>query len=277
MGIYQQYHMNSSPWLNDTLTSNLSKEDCEFVWNNPNELDLFEMKKSSIMPSLQNQNNFLRVLPCIQKFYTIFDSLCPNIYRIHCSDSLRTLNELICLTGEYLQLFPSSIISTNELLYNEKYFDDFISKLKQPISIPKKYYPSKTTELRCFGQGIQSYHYNNELNQTSLFCFELTTTKTNLSLPIDVSILDPDENLVSLDIKYINTYNQGYTQLFSCSYTPISKAGLYRISLCYNNIKMLTQPYTVFIRNATSNYCSYKNKGQLLTEEMLKQPQQGIY
>lgn len=256
MGIHQQYHMNSSSYLNN-----------DFVWNNPTELDLLEMKKSSIITRPQNQNYFLRVLPCIRKLYTIFDSIYPNKYRIHCSDSLRTLNEIICLTDEYMHVFPSSTISTNELLFNEKHFDDFISKIRQPIFIPKKYYSSIKTELHCFGRGIQSYHYTNELNQTSLFCFELTTIKINLPLPINICIFDPDENLVSHDVKYINTYNQGYTQLFSCSYTPRTRSGMYRISLFCDNIKITNQQYMVFIRNN-----SYPKK----EENIIKKPESGI-
>jgi hypothetical protein len=237
----------------------------ESIWNNPNSLDLLEMKKSSLIPTTLNHNSFLQILPSIRRLYTIFDSICPNIYRIYCSDSLRILNEILCLTDEYLHISSSS----NELLSNEKSFDDFILKLRRPSLMRKKSFSLIKPELYCFGQGIQSYNSNNQLNQTILFCFELTTK--NLSLPIDVFILDPNDNLVSTDIKYINTYNQGHTKLFSCNYTPITKSGIYKISFFYNNIKMINQQYSVFIHNS--------KKEQLLSssssEQLMKKPQQG--
>jgi len=254
--------INSLFHSNDTLPFNHSKDDIDSVWNNSNNLNLLEMKKSSRISTTKNQNSFFQILPCIRRLYTIFDSICPNIYRIHCSDSLRILNEILCLTNEYLHISPSSILTTNELLLNEKFFDDFILKLRRPSIIRKKSFSSIKTEFHCFGQGIHSYNHNNQLNQSILFCFELTT-KT-LTLPIDVLILDPDENIVTTDIKYINTYNQGHTKLFSCSYTPITKSGIYKISFIYNNIKIKNPQYSVFI---------YHSK--LSSQELIKKTQQG--
>jgi hypothetical protein len=253
--------------MNVHHTSTLSKDDIDAVWNNPDHLDLLDMTKSSLIPITQNQNSFLQILPCVRRLYTIFDSICPNIYRIHCSNSCRIFKEILCLTDEYLHISPSSTITTDELLSNETYFDEFISKLRLPSIIREKSFPSMKTQFHCFGQGIHAYDDHNQLNQTILFCFELTTE--NFLLPIDVLILDPYENLVSTDMKYINTYNQGCTKLFSCSYTPITKAGIYRISFFYNNIKITNQQYSVFIHNSPVE--------QLLSssEKFLNKNQQG--
>ncbi|CAF0986572.1 unnamed protein product [Rotaria sordida] len=270
-------HTNSSYYLNDAPTSSLLKDNNDFIWNNSNELDLIQMKKSSLMTTTTyNQRSFFQVLPCIRRLHTIFDSICPNIYRIHCSDSLRILNEIICLTDEYFHIIPSTKIKINELLFNEYYFDDFISKLRRPSLIRQKNsYSSIKSELYCFGQGIHTNNFNNQLNQTILFCFELTIN--NLSLPIDIRILDPNEKLVSNDIKYINTYNQGHTKLFSCSYKPIIKAGIYNISFYINNIKVPHLQYTVFIYDTTSNNNSYQKEEQLLIfENIIEKPQHDI-
>jgi hypothetical protein len=241
--------MNFSP-----VHSKLSKDDIDSIWNDPNSLDLLEMKKSSLIPITQNQNSFLQVLPCLRRLYTIFDSICPNIYRIHCSDSLRIFNEILCLTNEYLHVIPSSNIPSHELLFNEKYFDDFISLLRRPSTIRQKTFPLIKNELHCFGQGIQPYNTFNQLHQTILFCFELTTK--NLSLPIYVLIHDPNEDLVPTDIKYINTYDQNHTKLFSCSYTPITKAGIYKISFVYDNISLSNQQYSVYIHHSNCEQIS---------------------
>ncbi|UJR21125.1 hypothetical protein I4U23_024225 [Adineta vaga] len=270
MGKHERYSMNSS------LSYFTSKNDDnvnDSIWNNPNELDLLDMKKSSM---ISNFNCFLQILPNLRKLYTLFDSLCPNIYRIHCTNSLQILQEIICLAEEYIHISPISTISTHELLTNEKHFDNFITKFKQSNLSRKQLSPTQKIDIHCFGQGIQSYHPYNELNQTILFCFELTSTiKTNLSLPIDVIILDPDENLVAIDLQYINTYNQGYTKLFSCQYVPINKAGIYRISFFHNNNKIINQQHMIFIRNSTPNYASYEKKDLTLVEEIIKPAQQG--
>ena len=111
----------------------------------------------------------------------------------------------------------------------------------------QKSFPSIKTDLHCFGPGIQTSNFRNQLHQTMLFCFELTT-KT-LPLHIDVLIVDPDETSVPTDIKYINTYNQGHTKLYSCSYTPRTRAGLYRISFVDNHLPIANQQYSVFIHS----------------------------
>jgi hypothetical protein len=236
--------------------------------------DFLEMKTIFPKTITQKRNSFIQVLPCIHRLCNVFDSIYPNIYQIHCSDSLRILNEIICLTNEYLYVSPLLTIPTNELLSNEKYFENFISELRRPSIIRKKSYSLIKTQLHCFGQGVDAYNYNNKLNQTILFCFELTN---NLSLSIDIVILDPDNNLVPVDIKYINTYNQGSTKLYSCSYTPITKAGTYNISFFYNNIKLTDLQYKVFIRNSTSNYNSSQQKQQLLLEQAIEKISRGKY
>lgn len=226
-------------------TSIVSKNELDSIWNHPNNLDLLGMKRSSLTPTMKNSNSFLQISPSIRRLYTIFDSIYPNFYRIHCSDSFQTLNELLCLINEYLHI-PS--ISANELLSNEKYFDDFISELRRPSILRQKTLPTIKPELHCFGQGIHPYDYNNQLNQTTYFCFELTTK--NSSSSIDVLIYDPNENLVRTNITHVNTYNQGHTKLYSCSYTPLTKSGIYKILFYYNNVKLIDQQYSVFIHKA---------------------------
>ncbi|CAF3552060.1 unnamed protein product [Rotaria socialis] len=255
----------------NALASDLSKDQNDFIWNNSNELDLLQIKKSSLVKTTYNQCSFHQVLPCIRRLYTILESICPNIYRIHCSDSLRILNEIVCLTDEYLQVCPSSKIALDELCSNEHYFDDFISKLRRPSVIRKKNTSSIKPELHCFGSGIHGNNFNNQLHKTILFCFELTTTN---DLPVDVVILDSDENLVSTDVKYINTYNQGATKLYSCSYIPITKVGIYRISFYVNNIKIKYPEWPVFIHDSTPNYDSYQQEQQLLLHEKVTQQSQ---
>ena len=276
MGKHRRYQMNSSSSLGDTVTAKLSNEEQDFIWSNPNELDLLEMKKSSIASTTSNQALFFPVLPSVRKLQATFDAICPNVYRIHCSDALRTLQEIICLAEEHIHVYPSSALAPHELLTNEKHLEDFVAKLKQPIFYRKKTYPTKKTEIRCFGSGIRPYHPHNELHQSSLLCFELTSTvKSSLSLPVDVVILDPDENLVATDLKYISTHNQGHTKLFSCHYTPASKAGMYRISFFHDDVKVMNQQHMIFVRNPPLNYGAYQRKEQLLPEEIINSPQQG--
>ena len=276
MGVHQQYyskkHPNSSSstrLLHMTIpsTSSFLYDKNDSLSANPTELDLLNTKKAPVMAT--NDNNFLNVLPCIRRLYIVFNSICPNIYRIHCSDSFRILQEIICLVEEYLHIHPPRTISTNELLYNEKHFEYFIKKLKHSSSYhiyPNIYSSLTKTEIRCFGQGIHACDDNNELNQTLLFCFELTTLKDkSFSLPIDVLILDPSENIVPTDIKYINTYDHSLTRLYSCSYKPITQDGSYKISFFYNQIKLSSEPFSVFIR--TSN--------QEKVPEMKKTDEQG--
>ena len=179
----------------------LYKDEIDSIWNHPIHLDLLELKKSSLIPIPQKTSSFVQILPSIRRLCTIFDSICPNIYRIHCSDSLRILNEILCLTDEYLHISPPSTIPPNELLSNEKYFDDFLSTLRRPSIIRQKSYSSIKPEFYCFGQGIHPSNSKNQLNQQIVFCLELTTK--DLSLPLNILILDPNENLVSSGIKYI--------------------------------------------------------------------------
>ena len=255
------------------------KNNHDFICNIPNKSDLIRMKRSLIMTMTYERNSLNQILPCIRHLCATFDSICPNIYRIHCSDSLRILNEIICLTDEYLHIVPLPTISTYELLLNENYLNDFISKLRRTSVIYRTYYLPRGIELNCFGQGILSNSSNNQLYRTTLFCCEITTRKNNnLSLPFDVIILDPNENLVLNNVQYINTYNQGYTKLFSCSYTPITTLGLYKITFFYDNIKIKHQQYTVFIHDSVTKFYSYQKQKQLsLFDELIKKPQQGKY
>ncbi|CAF0809482.1 unnamed protein product [Adineta steineri] len=260
MGVDHQYyprkHPHSSPTrlLRVTIpsSSNFLYDKSDFIWNNPTELNLLDVKKAPLTTPV-DENTFVKLLPCIRRLYTVFNALCPNIYRIHSSDSSRVLYEIICLIEQYLHIHPLPTISINELIHNEDYFHKFIHKL----TLSPSYQPyldtfllSTKTEIRCFGQGIHACDYNNQLNQTTLFCFELKTSLKNLLLlPIDIRILDSEKNIVPNDTKYINTYNHGYTKLFSCSYKPVTQAGTYTISFFYNHIEVTNNPFTVFIRN----------------------------
>ena len=261
MVIHRQCHSNkdrncSSTRLTIPSKSHFLSESNDFIWNNPIELDLLNVKKAPLMTTIIDNNYFLKVLPSIRRLYTVFNSICPNIYRIHCSDSTRILQEIICLIEKYLHLHLPSTILVKELLYNEKYFDDFIHKLR--FSSFDYFHPnlyslsrSKQTHVHCFGQGIHEHDDNNELNQTILFCFELVISKENdRSLPINILILDPNENIVSNDIQYINTYDHGYTKLFSCRYKPITQAGVYKINFFYNYTRITDKPFAVYIRNS---------------------------
>jgi hypothetical protein len=282
MGVHHQYHPNKYPNSSSTRllhltipsTSSFLYDKNDYIWNNPTELDLLNVKKAPIMNNTSiDENYFLKVLPCIRRLYIVFNSICPNIYRIHCSDSLRILQELICLIEEYLHIQPPSTISINELLYNETVFDNFIHQLKLLPTYqlyPDIYSSSTKTEIRCFGQGIHGCDYKNELYQTLVFCFELTTSKDNhLSLPVSVLILDSNENIVPNDIKYINKYDQGYTKLYSCSYKPRTQTGTYKISVFHNHIPITTTPFNVFIRNHNNEH------DQLLLKDMKNMIDQG--
>ncbi|CAF3931477.1 unnamed protein product, partial [Rotaria magnacalcarata] len=156
--MYPKYHVNN------TLASDLSKDKNDFIRNNSNELDLLQIKKSSLIKTTYNQSSFHQVLPCIRRLYTILESICPNIYRIHCSDSLRILHEIVCLTDEYLQVCPPSKIALDELCSNEHYFDDFISKLRRPSVIRKKNTLSIKPELHCFGSECSVFIHDSTPN-----------------------------------------------------------------------------------------------------------------
>ena len=58
------------------------------------------------------------------------------------------------------------------------------------------------------------------------------------------------ENLVPNDIHYINTYDRGFTKLYSCSYKPITQTGAYQISFIYNHLPLTAKPFSVLIRNS---------------------------
>jgi hypothetical protein len=78
MVVHHQYHSNKSSnssstrVLNLTIppTSNFLCDKNDFIWNNPNELDLLNMKKAPMDSSL-HENYFFKVLPCIPRLYTI--------------------------------------------------------------------------------------------------------------------------------------------------------------------------------------------------------------
>ena len=247
-------------------------------WKHPNELDLLDLKKPSIVTPMALSDPFPQVPPCILRLASLFDVICPNIYRMHGFDSLRILKEIIYLADEYLHVYPSLAISLDELIYSERHFDDYMSKLRLTPTYRPKHTPSLNTELHCFGQGIRSCDYYNELHRTLVFCFELSNISCpteDLSSLLKVQIVDPNGDLVPSDLQCINTYNQGTTKLFSCSYTPTSKAGTHRISFLYRNAPIIHYPYTVYIREATSQSHSLRKRDQRLSVEILKRKQQG--
>ena len=279
MGVYQQCHPKKYPYsslsssstattttttanrlLNFSIPSTSSffydKNDVSHS-NTTTELNPLRTKKSPFMASSITENHFLKVLPCIRRLFMLFNSICPNIYRIHCSDSLKTLQELLCLIEEYLQIVPPLTISPKDLLSNDDYFDDFLDCVRaQPkqYSFPKRYASLIQPEIRCFGQGIHSCNRRNQLNERLVFCFELTTTfYDRYFYSVDVIINDPKQNRVSNNIQLINTYDHGYTRLCSCSYKPMNHSGNYQISFVYNHMPINTEPFAVFIRNPSQD------------------------
>ena len=266
MGIHQQYHSkrhhlrSSSARLlrltSPSTSSFLCDSKSDFIWNNPDELDLLDMKKAPMISTMIDENHFFKVLPCIRRLYAAFNSRCPNVYRIHCPDSFRVLQELVCLIEHYLRIRPSPTIPIDVLLDEEDRMDEFIDTIKYSQCYPFYSGPYTSTDkidIRCFGQGIRSRDCDNELQQTLLFCFEVATSiPTTLLLPIDVLIWDPNECIVSHDTRYINTYDQGQTKLFSCSYQPKTYEGTYKISFVYDNVQLTKCPYTVYIRHPAS-------------------------
>ena len=266
MGVYHQYHSKKYPssssssssarllHLTIPSTSNFLYDKSDFIWSNPSELDLLHMKKAPRMIT-NDENHFLKVRPYIRRLYTAFNSICPNLYRIHCSDSLRTLQELICLIEEYLHIQLPFTLSSNELLYNDQYLDGLMDQLRHLPSYqyyPHIHSPAIAPEIRCFGQGIRTCDYRNQLNEKILFCFEITNTSSENSFfpSVDILILDPNENRVPNEIQYIHTYDRGHTKLFSCSYKPSSHAGTYRISFIYDHMPLTDDPFNVYIRNS---------------------------
>ena len=259
-------------------SSNTHSNPSRLAWNDPNELDLLTLRKSSSITSIARSDHFPQILPCIRRLVTLFDFICPNIYRINGSDSLRILKEITCLSDEYLRVYPSLAISLDELLYSERHFDDYMSKLRLTSTHRRKHTPSINMELHCFGQGIHTCDYFNELHRTLVFCFELSNISSpteDLSSLLQVQIVDPNGASVLSEVQCINTYNQGATKLFSCSYTPTSKAGTHKISFLYHNTPMLHYPYTVYIREPASKSHSPRQREQRLSAEVLKKKQQG--
>jgi hypothetical protein len=195
------------------------------------------------------------------------------------SDSLRTLKDITCLTDEYLRVYPSLAISLDELLYSERHFDDYMTKLRLTSTHRPKHMSSINTALHCFGQGIHTCDYYNELHRTLVFCFELSNISSSptedLSSFLKVRIVDPNGDLVPSEIVHINTYNQGATKLFSCSYTPTSKAGTHKISFLYHNTPIIHYPYTVYVRESAGKSRSPRKREQCLSAEVLKKKQQG--
>jgi hypothetical protein len=246
----------------------LDQNDC--IWNNPHELDLLDLRKAPMMSTSTDEYHFFRILPSIRRLFTTLNARCPNLYRMHCSDSLRVLKEIICLTSEYLHVNPASSIPVDVLLQHEDYMNDYIDRLR--LSTCSSFYAnqfthSDTINLRCFGQGIDACHINNEVNQTLLFCFEITSPdKTNPISSMEIHIVDPHECDVPHDIQYISTYNQGHTNLFSCSYTPIVHEGTYTIAFLHNNMKLIKYPFTVLIRRASQQTLAIRQDDQLLSD-----------
>jgi len=219
------------------------RDDIDSIWNHPTDLDLLELTKSSLISTTPRQtNSFAEIPPSIRRLFTIFDSICPDVYRIHSSDSLTIFNELLCLIDEYLHIQPKE-----DLLENEIAFEEFLSQLRRPSVLRQKSSSLIKSKFSCFGQGIQSNHPNNQLNRTLIFCFELTTK--SISLPIQICIYDPDGNVITNRIQYINTYAQGHTKLYSCSYRPTHRSGIYRIYFNSRHRKIADQYYEVYIHD----------------------------
>ncbi|CAF0925368.1 unnamed protein product [Adineta ricciae] len=239
-------------------TSSFLYNKSDFIWQNPTELNLLDVKKAPLMNNI-DEHCFMRLLPCVRRLYTIFNSVCPNIYRVRCTDSYRVLQEMICLIEEYLHLRS---ISINDILLNEDYFHSLINKVRlSTYRLPANTHRlASRPEIHCFGQGIHTNDERNQLYQTLLFCFELRTSiKHHLLSPIEVLILDPNKNMVRNNTKYINSYQHGYIKLFSCSYKPITQAGFYTISFYSNSIEVTNDPLTVLIKS------SDEKKEQLLS------------
>ena len=260
-------------------------EQSDFIWSHPDELDLMEMKKTPMSKTTIDENHFFKVRPSIRRLYTSFNARCPNLYRIHCSDSLQTLQELICFTEEYLHVSPPSTststpsISLDVLLNNDDLMDEFIDRVKFSSFYPFIFntkVPSNKIDLHCFGSGIHGYNSANILDQTLVFCFELTTSiQTNFLLALEVLIFDPDEKFVLNDIQYINTYDQGYTKLFSCSYRPTTREGTYKILFLYDKIQLIKYSYSVFIGKKRRLTNTNQNFDQPLAADIPRQNEQG--
>lgn len=266
------------PRTNVLTSSNTQSNASRLVRNDPNELDLLDVRKPSSITSIARSDHFPQILPCIRRLVTLFDFICPNIYRMNGSDSLRILKEITCLTDEYLRVYPSLAISLDELLYSERHFDDYMTKLRLTSTHRRKHTPSINTELHCFGQGIHTCDYYNELHRTLVFCFELSNISSPTEDPssfLQAQVVDPNGDLVPSEVQCINTYNQGATKLFSCSYTPTSRAGTHKISFLYHNTPILHYPYTVYIRESASKSHSPRQREQRLSAEVLKKKQQG--
>lgn len=256
-----------------------SDRSSSFVQNNPNELDLLNWKKNHRSTAITQSQLFQQIHPNVQNLAILFDNLCPNFYRVHCSDSLRILKEIIALTDEYLHVQPALIVSSTELLYSEDHLNDYMDKMRLSSIYPSKSINSNRPNLRFFGQGIQACNYYNELHQTLIFCFEVNMKDSSFDqryLPFEIQIADPDGYPVPVDIRHINTYiNEQSTNLFSCSYTPISKAGIYKVSFLYKNMKIAHHPYTVSIRDSPLKKVSHRDKEEFNNESIFKSKQQG--
>ena len=251
-------------------TSSFLHDKNDLIWNDTNELDLLDVRKAPSI-SIMDEEHFLKVRPSIRRLYATFNSICPHRYRLHCSDSLRILQEITCLANEYLHLNSSSRLPLTDVVDNEECLADLINRLKLlPFHQyhPERYPPSSKSALHCFGQGILPLDSNNQLHQTTLFCFELITAiRTGLPLPIEIRILDPDERIVPNSVKHLNTHDQGQTKLYSCSYKPTTQAGLYKISVLLNNVPLTNDPFTVCIRNARMKKKSNPTEQQVASEE----------
>ena len=287
MGLHHQSHSkkrrsSSSArlvYVKIPATSSFLHDKNDLIWNDTNELDLLDVRKAPVI-SIMDEEHFLKVRPSIRRLYTTFNSICPHRYRLHCSDSLRILQEITCLANEYLHLNSSSSrLSLAEVVDNEECLADLINRLKLlPFYQyhPERYPSSSKSALHCFGQGILPLDSNNQLHQSTLFCFELITAiKTGLPLPIEIRILDPDERIVPNSVKHLNTHDQGQTKLYSCSYKPTTQAGLYKISVLLNNVPLTNEPFTVCIRNAKMKKKPNSTEQQVASEETTTMHSQG--
>lgn len=271
MGVHHQSQSKKHPRSSSTCFLHLKADKpatskSDLIWNNPKELDLLDLRKAPMI----EENHYFNVLPAIRRLYRTLNCRCPNLYRIHCSDSQRVLLEIIFIIEEYLRVKLPSKLNETILLEDENHLDKFIDRIQfTPYStIFSNQRPRiNQIDIRCFGRGIRAWDSNNQLNRTTLFCFELTMpVRSMISGPIEIIIVDPNNRTVSNDVRCINTYDQGYTKLYSCSYTPTTTEGNYQISFLYNKTQLTKYPYSVYIQDPTKKVEALENYQKFLAE-----------
>jgi hypothetical protein len=248
------------------------------VWNNPNELDLVRMTRSDMLSTRTIDTCSHKILPCLRRLIVLFDRFCPNIYRIHCSDSLRILQEMICLIHEYLHIHPLLTRSLDDLLDDEQHLNEFIIDINNSAVCRSTMGLPMETGLHYYGHGIDMCHEYNELHRMLVFCFEWTTTSTTNDQPsrtIDVLIVDPNDDIVPVNIQHISTSNHGYTKLYSCSYTPMSRAGIYSVTFLFHRMPINPCPLAVLVRDIMPMNFFRRNKTNSFVDKHLTNNRQG--